>query len=357
MTLKQNKLDVTLEITRQCPLSCLFCSSNGGAKHPDELDLTDWINLVDDSIELGARSFLISGGEPFASPYLQELAEYISQNDVKLSIYSSGNVGTEVVTPVPKSDLEYIARLGNVRMVMSLEGANQKTHEKITGVKGSYNNTIKTIKECLKLGLEVEFHFVPTKINFRELLGVVELANQLGVSRVSVLRLVAQGRCVNYKNDLELNIEERFELKSVFGEVEKYGDYVRIGSPFNPFLLSKQYKCTAGTDRITITYNGLVSPCEAFKYILNEYLDEIDIRKHKLSEIWNKSSLFMEIRELQNISAYTDSICYNCKDLEICGGGCPAQKILHSSITSFDPYCKKYLDLKKQRLEINHVRA
>ena len=357
MTLDDKKIDVTLEITRRCPLRCIFCSSMGGEPHPNELGLKEWIRLVDESIELGAKSFLISGGEPFTSPFLRDLAHYINEKNVELSIYSSGNVGNEIVTPVDVSDLEYVAELGDVRMVMSLEGSNPKTHEKITTVPGSYKNTILTLEEGKRLGLKVELHFVPTKINFKELPDVVKLAKKLDVEKVSVLRLVSQGRCVDFRDELELNPKELTELHSIFKQLEKYGSYVRIGSPFNPFMLSKQYKCTAGTDRITITYNGLVAPCEAFKFILNQYKDEIDIRKHKLSEIWGESSLFKEIRELHNISADIDSICYNCKELELCGGGCPAQKILHTSITSFDPYCTKYLDLKKQHSEINQVRA
>jgi len=353
----QSILDVTLEITRECPLGCLFCSSNGGDKHPDELTLKEWINLIDESIELGAHSFLISGGEPFTCDYLKELASYINKTGSKLSIYSSGNLAIgDLVLPIPRSDLEYLATLGNVRIVINLEGVNKETHEKITDVKGSYENTIKTIEECVQLGLEVELHFVPTKINFRELPQVVELASKLGIAKVSVLRLVNQGRCVNFTDELELNILERYELKSVFIDLEKYGDYVRIGSPFNPFLLKKQYKCTAGTERITITYNGFVSPCEAFKFILNKYKEDVDVRKHGLKKIWYESSLFSEIRKLHNISADVRSICYNCPELKLCGGGCPAQKILNGSISSFDPYCVRYLNLERKRLEINQMR-
>lgn len=347
MTLDDKKIDVTLEITRRCPLRCIFCSSMGGEPHPNELGLKEWIRLVDESIELGAKSFLISGGEPFTSPFLRDLAHYINEKNVELSIYSSGNVGNEIVTPVDVSDLEYVAELGDVRMVMSLEGATPATHERITRVKNSFRNTIETIKNSLNLGLDAELHFVPTKINYKELPDVVKLGQQLKVNKVSVLRLVPQGRCVDYRDRLLLDREELIELKSIFTELEKYDDFVRIGSPFNPFLLSKRYKCTAGTNRMTITYNGLVAPCEAFKFILYDYSDDVNTRKYSLKYIWEQSQLFNEIRVFQKITNHKESECHHCPEKNLCGGGCPSQKILAGSIYSKDPICLNKLILSK----------
>jgi radical SAM protein with 4Fe4S-binding SPASM domain len=338
---QNTSIDVTLEITRKCPLRCVFCSSNGGFPHSDEINFEKWISIVDESIELGGDSFLISGGEPFASPFLVDLARYIVSKNVDLSIYSSGNIGIDEIRPIPVNELQKIASLGNVRMVISLEASDPDIHDKITLKKNSYQNTVQTIKNCIDLNLYVELHFVPTKINYKELPKIVELASALGVKKVSVLRFVPQGRGKENREQLELNASELAELRTIFLNLEKHGDFVRIGSPFNPFLLSKQYKCTAGTDRITIRYDGLVAPCEAFKFILPNY-SNIDLTKTDLHNIWIHSKLFSDVRQYQKIFNNMESRCFSCLDIEICGGGCPAQKILYNA--TIDPICKTKIE-------------
>lgn len=331
---KMTSLDVTLEITRKCPLACMLCSSHGGIIHPNELGLDKWIHLVDEAVELGASSFLISGGEPFTSPFLFELSRYIHSKNVSLTIYSSGNIGENIIKPIPITELEKIANVGKILIVMSLESAEQDIHEKITQKENSYQNTLQTIRNCIDLGLSVELHFVPTKINYRELPNVIELALSLGVKKVSVLRFVPQGRGKENREKLELNENELEELKSIFQELEKYGDYVRIGSPFNPFLLSKQYVCTAGTNRLSISYDGYVFSCEAYKFL--DRNNENNLKNNSLRKIFNMSQLFEETRIYQH--KLISDVCKNCSFFILCRGGCPAQKILYRSI--IDPICQ-----------------
>ncbi len=338
--LKENSLDVTLEITRRCPLRCVFCSSNGGPSHPNELELCDWIRIVNESIDLGAKSFLISGGEPFTSKYFRELIAYISNKPVELSIYSSGNFqkGDQIIS-IPSEELEYLSSFKKIRMVMSLEAASSEIHDSITCREGSFSNTIKSIQNCVNLGLKTEIHFVPTRLNYHQIPEVIELSKILGVDQVSILRFVPQGRGQKNKKALELHEGDMKKLKKIFSDLVKYSDFVRIGSPFNPFLLSKQYRCTAGINRFTVRYDGLVVPCEAFKFLADIYLDDVDIKEKSLREIWLHSKLFTDVRRMHFITPSSD--CYLCNELNRCGGGCPAQKILNSSITKIDPYCLK----------------
>lgn len=333
--------DVTLEITRECPLNCLICSSNGGEKHPSELSLDKWIDIIDESIELGATSFLISGGEPFSSSYFKTLCEYISEKDVSLSIYTSGNYydGHEF-SSLQYNDLFFLTNLDLVKLVISLEGSNEKTHDFLTGVKGSFNNTMATIRLAVKLGIDTEIHFVPTLINYLELPDVVFLAKKIGVKRASILRFVAQGRGKDNEKLLKLRNDDLIVLRDIFFKLEKYGDYIRIGSPFNPFLLSKNYMCTAGRKRMTIRYDGRVVPCEAMKFMAEGFNDEFyadnDVTIHTLDDIWNISKIFQMSRDFHKI---INSECVSCEFLNKCWGGCPAQRILKSDLNNIDPFC------------------
>jgi len=344
--------DITLEITRECPLNCKICSSFGGEPHPLELSLDKWIGIIDESIELGAKSFLISGGEPFSSSYFKEICEYISNKGVSLSIYTSGNHfnGLEI-GPLQSTDLIPLSTLNPVKLVFSLQGSRARTHDSITYVKGSFNNTLSSIRLALELGLYTEVHFVPTKMNYQELPDVVSLAKKIGVKKVSVLRFVPQGRGKVNESRLKLEKDDLIRLRDIFHKLSEHGDYVRIGSPFNPFLLSKTYKCTAGRKRMTVRYDGRVVPCEAMKFMAEEFEGEVfndnNVRRYSLKDIWEHSTIFQMARSLHK-SLSTE--CNSCDFLFKCSGGCPAQSILTGSFEAIDPYCIVRIGLMKKLL-------
>lgn len=329
--------DVTIEITRECPLNCLICSSNGGEAHPLELSLDKWIEVINESIELGAQSFLISGGEPFSSSYFKTICEYLSEKDVSLSIYSSGNYndGREL-HPLRYDDLVFVSNLGSIRLVFSLEGSNEVTHDFMTCVEGSYHNTISSIRRAVGLGIDTEIHFVPTQVNYKELPDVVSLASNLGVTKISVLRFVSQGRGSKNAENLQLNDEDLLILREIFHQLNG-SPRVRIGSPFNSFLLNKNYQCNAGKKRMTIRYDGLVVPCEAMKFLAEEYNDN-DVKLFTLKDIWYQSKLFQLAR---NFHKTLNPECVSCEFLSKCWGGCPAQRLLGGNLLSMDPYCSK----------------
>jgi len=340
-------IDVTLEITRACPLKCLICSSNGGKQHPLELSLNKWIQTIDESIELGTNSFLISGGEPFLCSSFKDICTYISNKEIPFAVYTSGNIRVNGTTSsLSTNDLKFLSNLTCDKIIFNLLGSTHKTHDYMTQVKGSYDNTLSSIKKAISLKLPTEIHFVPTSLNYRELPQVVSLSKELGIRKVSILRFVAQGRGKENRIKLELNKKELNELRLIFEELEKYGDYVRMGSPFNPFLLSKQYVCTAGLNRITVSYDGFVFPCESFKFV--DRNNEINIKHNSLKKIFNTSQLFEETRIYQQ--KFINDICKHCIHFNKCGGGCPAQKILYKS--NIDPICPIYNQTIISKVEI-----
>lgn len=339
--MSESGIDATLEITRECPLNCLICSSNGGKPYPTELSLNEWEKIIDDLTEIGVKSILISGGEPFSCKFLKDICQYIIKKQIPLSIYSSGNYKeNNNLIPLKIEDLEFISKLGPIRLVFSLEGATSNIHDEMTCQQGSFDNALISISRAIDLGFSIDVHFVPTKMNYKELPAVVSLSKKIGVEKVSVLRFVPQGRGIINKNLIELNKQELYKLKEIYSDLEKLSPYVRIGSPFNPFLLSKQYKCTAGYNRLTITPNGLVVPCEAFKFIANKFEDN-DLKKSTLKYVWTESRLFNWVRNLNKL--ILSDHCKLCEYLDQCGGGCPAQKILTSQNENIDPICVKKL--------------
>jgi len=328
---------VTLELTRDCPLNCLICSSNGGSPHPKELSLQKWIDVVDESLNLGTKSFMISGGEPFAFSYFKELCQYISNKNISLSIYTSGNIrrGDEIL-PLNNDELDLLSNLGSVKLVFNLQGSNSKIHDLMTCVKGSFVNILSSIKLAVDYDLKIEVHFVPTSINYKKLPEIVSLCKDIGVKKVSVLRFVPQGRGKINEKILKLGSSEIMHLRNILVNLTESDNYVRVGSPFNPFLLSKQHKCTAGCTRMTIRYDGFVFPCEALKFVSENFNDN-NVRRYSMKEIWENSQIFQLARNFQNL--INKSECLSCTFFNKCRGGCPVQRLLTGTLEHVDPYC------------------
>lgn len=334
--LDDTSFDVTLELTRECPLNCLICSSNAGDRHPFELTFEKWKEVITDAIEIGATSFLLSGGEPFQHSFYKEVCEFISEKGSNVVIYTSGNIldGNELKS-LKVRDLDYLSGLKSLKLIFSLEGSNSRTHDLMTRTKNSFKNTITSIKKSINLGIHTELHVVPTLLNYRELPELVSLAQTIGVSKISILRFVAQGRGKENEHCLKMGIENLRELRTIFNELNQYGGFVRMGSPFNPFLLTETYICSAGWNRMTIRYDGRVVPCEAMKFMADEF-DDNDVKINSIKEIWKNSQIFIKARKFHQ---EINSECKKCDFLSKCGGGCPAQKYLNGDKNDIDPYC------------------
>lgn len=332
-------LDITLEITRDCPLNCLICSSNGGTPHPNELSLETWKRIIDESLELGAKSFLLSGGEPLCSPYFYDICNYISKKEVNLSIYTSGNIRKGGnISPILNEDLEFISQLNNIKLIFSLESSSNKIHDLMTQVKGSFDNTIESIKLAVSSDIYSEVHFVPTLLNYKDLPNVVALSRKLGVKKVSILRFVPQKRGEIYKDRLLLKKEDIINLKTILQDLSKtYDGFIRIGSPFSPFGIIEN-SCNCGMNRITIRYDGKAFPCEAMKFLDKTYNDN-DVTSFPLGKIYFHSELFSSARNVQK--TFLSSECRNCEIFSKCKGGCPAQRMLLNdlSVMRLDPIC------------------
>ena len=107
---------------------------------------------------------------------------------------------------------EELKDAGLSRVIFSVYGGTQEQHESVTLTEGSYCATLDAVLKCLALGFNVEFHFVPMSANFMALRSVAELARKLGVSQVSALRLVPQGRGADYAK-LKLSRKENEMLR------------------------------------------------------------------------------------------------------------------------------------------------
>ena len=340
--------EITFEITRECPMECLLCSSNGGHAYNKELDLENIKRIIDESIQLGVNHINLSGGEPLIHPFIADICSYIIERGLTVDVYTCGNIIAKdsKINPINNELLSLLKKAPIDKLVFSIHGNSPQIHDKMTTKRGSFNILLESIKRSVKLGFYTELHFVPTKINYKSLPEIMVLLKSLNVDKISVLRFVPQGRGRTNKEKLELNPEEINELRQMLSELREIypQSMFRVGSPFNCFHLCNPTLCSAGINKATIKADASVVPCVSMKEFTSRENDN-NLWKNTLSDIWNHSCLFEDIRN--TYAKIQKSNCKNCIYFKNCRGGCLTQRLINN-LEGKDPYCLMYISSVKK---------
>jgi pyrroloquinoline quinone biosynthesis protein E len=334
--------ELTIEITRKCPLKCLICSSNGGSSYTNELGTDELKRIISDAHTLGATTVSFSGGEPLEHSHITDLCRYAKKQALNVNVYTSGNALNEnhLIGPIDENILASFERMRLDKMIFGLQGPDEKVHDMITGVNGSFRNVIASIKRTVKRAIPTEIHSVPVRLNYKSLPRLVVLARKLQIRQISLLRFVPQGRGEINKDILSLNRQELLTLKSMVKKMLDSKDpKIRIGAPFNAFGFSVGVRCAIGRSRATVRADGCVFPCEAAKELQGSF--DNDLHTRSLRDIWENSRLFEEARNISHLIDKT--VCKECRSFGKCGGGCLAQRFVRGSEERkiLDPYCLK----------------
>ena len=325
----QIKLEnLTLEITSDCPMGCEFCSSNVGRCRVVSYSLEEMKSIVDEVSTLGCKTISLSGGEPLVHPRIIEISKYIKDKEIYLHIYTSGNVFYfQSAGPLSASLVSDLKTSGIDKLIFSIHGGEPELHDSVTNVKGSFKNLIDSIRIANNFGIKIELHFVVTKKNYREFPKICSIAKQFNIDLIRVLRLVPQGNGATSRSLLELDIIETEDFKTIIKNLIKDSAIpIRVGSYYSILRLKQGNICTAAIKKASILPDGYMVPCSSMKEDLFK-TEENNIKKHSITEIWNKSALFTETR-LSSQKIF-NTPCGECPYYKVCHGGCPAQRILH----------------------------
>lgn len=329
--------EMKIEVTKKCPLACVHCSSDANEEQILEISTEKSLELIGQAIELGMKELSISGGEPLIWSGIYNIVKFSHDNGIKVNIYTSGNV-----RDIDKV-FKHLSQNGLTKVIFSLYSDMREEHNRVTRKKDSFDNTLAAINAANNNGIETEIHFVALKKTYHKLEAIVRLSLSLGINQVSVLRFVPQGR--GKVLDV-LSRKENEELVSTIKRLRKEGFKIRTGSPYNVLLLNKDPKCMAAYDRLIISPDLKIYPCDAFKQVSSMDIVNTDeyssVEDDELSVCWERSPYFNRVRRAIQISP--EGTCKDCSLFSKCLSGCLAQKyILNQSLDpNRDPACTRF---------------
>ncbi|MFH1462583.1 MAG: radical SAM protein [bacterium] len=241
-----------LVVTANCNLRCQMCTFWGKQHEDPSLEtVKHWIREMAD---FGIKEIEIGGGEVTLRPDLQDMIEEIHSCGMKVGITTNGWLIGGGSVPFPRVDF----------CEVSIDGAKPETHDKIRGLKGSWERAVKTVK-LAKEQCPMHLNFTLQADNYLELPEYCDFAKNLGV-KVSIipisLKLAAQPRIPTWLGDYNIPI-----LKDHLAKAFKSGVILNNQEFFKSIFFKKLEKgafptrCLAPFRCILIFTNGDVYPC------------------------------------------------------------------------------------------------
>ncbi len=195
-------LTYDLKVGYSCNNKCKHCviadSNDKLINNNINADLTteECLNLINENINKGIDKIVLTGGEVTLRKDFDILLKKCNDNNLFITIQTNGR------RLYKKFVLNSIKNIDNIKFVVALHGAKAKTHDNITCIKGSFNETIKGISAIININKIVILKVVISKINAEELPYIVNVANELGVKYICFAFPHGQGNARKNFNDV-----------------------------------------------------------------------------------------------------------------------------------------------------------
>ncbi len=166
-----------LKVGFSCNNNCVFCAQAHRRDQGDN-NFDEIINNLKDGYRDGAREVVFTGGEPTIREDIFRLV-----SEAKKIGFENIQIQTNGRMFYYKEFAEKLIRAGATEFSPALHGPDKKTHEKGTRAKGSFEQTLKGIKNLKELDAYVITNTVINKYNYKKLPETVELLMDIGVDQ------------------------------------------------------------------------------------------------------------------------------------------------------------------------------
>lgn len=306
---------VTFAVTARCNLRCVHCLSTDDPEQGLDLDQAQIFGIIDQLREARVLSVSVFGGEPFARPDIREVLDYLYASKFGL------NINTNAVL-VPNF-VDFLAERPRLGYTVSLDGSKPEVVDAIRG-RGTFKATIEGLKLLRKMTENIVASVTVMRENAREVRPLMELCRSLGLTQVRFNAVAYVGNAACEVEEVALSSPELSRLMTELYEVrQEYGPGVsgalvqmaeaahatdRNAPCENLFTVDP---CGAGTSKIAIRPDGIVTPCELMWSVACG-----DLKEQRLKEIWEKSTVFAELRSPMTVRL--DDECAACRNARIC---------------------------------------
>ncbi len=306
-------LNVTIEVTRRCPLACAHCYNNlpmGDRRAQlDELTLDEHRRILDEMADAGCLWLLLTGGEIFARRDFLDIYTHAKRRGFIVTLFTNGTLITEAIA-------DHLVEWRPFAIEITLYGRTRETYERLTGVPGSYDRCMRGIDLLLERGLPLKLKTVAVTLNKHEVRDMQRFAEDLGVEFRFDTEMNPRIDCSQSPLGVRLTPEEcvEFDLQ----DPDRVAEWQLFAEQFlrpvhTPETSDQLYHCGGGIDSFAISPYGDMSIC-----VLSQQ-DTYSLRAGSVHEGWHE--FLQRVRDKKKITRATK--CVSCELKAMCGM-CPA---------------------------------
>lgn len=317
---------VSLEVTRLCNLRCLHCYNDSGERPADELSDEEKRALVTYLLRWGVRGLIVTGGEPTLDRSFPAVLDLAREFGATVKVVTNGWM-------LPASFLDAV-RDGTIERVdISLDGADEATHDEFRGRRGSFRRVLDSMAllagnrpAALQLNVSVHNGSLP------QMEELVRVALDHAFDAVSFKPVTSTGRpggrtdfCLTGEG-VELFREQRARLAKLYGHQIRVEGNI-LGGPAVPDSALDRIGCNAAKRSMLILSNGQMTPCDA----LSADSWAPSVRSLPPMRAWLSHPLFGGFRSMKEAEGGTSFV--GCPGMRFAGataGGRPVERLVRS---------------------------
>lgn len=292
------------ELTYRCNLKCKHCYQTG-EEDRQELSKEEIFKTLDDLAAMGCLFVTLSGGEIFLRDDLIEIIKYLKSKGFAYRLLTNA-------TLIDDAKAKEIAALKPLSVEVSIYAMDEEIHDWMTGLEGSFKQSIAAIEMLRDLGVNVRIKSTIVEKNKDQIQVLKDYAQSIEAGFTYYIGVVPQidgnkGVCeLNPCIDSAVNVLEN-------------ADYNPEPLVIKREKLNYQPLCAAGHNALYISPYGDVFPCVLLRKLCG------NIMENNIKDIW----FGKKMEEVRNISFADLKDCQNCEDINYCNR-CPGVAFLES---------------------------
>lgn len=292
---------VHINVSSKCNEHCVHCYFPQRDKK-SVMDLTMFNDIIEQCRNMRVLNITISGGEPMLNQELSSFLRKCREYNFSVNLLSNLTLLNDCI-------LEEISINPLLSVQTSLYSMNPTIHDSITGVQGSFLNTQRGIIRLWNNNVPVQINCPIMKQNKDSYEQVIDWAHSLNIEADSDYYIFGQydHNCTNLECRLSLN-----EVKTILQDKLKKGNFaesIKNDSIKRARLTGKDSACKVCRNRLCISVNGDVYPCEGWQ---SNVLG--NIHNKSLKSIWHSS----KVNKLRNVRIDDFIKCVDCSDRYYC---------------------------------------
>ncbi|MCJ7443893.1 MAG: SynChlorMet cassette radical SAM/SPASM protein ScmF [Methanotrichaceae archaeon] len=315
-------------LTEGCNLACRHCwIAPVFQRYTNEyssLDLALFKSIINQAQPLGLCDVKLTGGEPLLHPRIDEMLEFIHEENLGLIMETNGVLCTPQLA-------KSITQCRDPSISVSLDGTDADTHEWVRGVPGCFDEAIRGLTNLIEAGLKPQIIMTIMRRNRAQMASMVKMAEKLGAGSVkfNLVQPTARGETI-YSQGEALTIDE---MVAVGGWIENelsastsipvFYDHPIAFRPMGKMFGDSGNGCAVCRIKtiLGVLSDGSYALCGIGANIPDLVFGHAAI--DRLEDVWQNSPILQDLR--QNLPDHLEGICDRCIMKNICLGSCIAQ--------------------------------